>query len=370
MNHTTVNPTLRLGYQLTKAQPPLPFLYPALIMSRRSTRLSAGHDASPLPIASRSYTLDADAGPSSLPAHKLVGIDGGPPKFEEWPLAELQAQVKRYGFKTSRKRSTLVDQLRAVYDVMGRARTRSAAETSHVIEPEHEAESSTGKRKPRKMLLSNMTLADSDGEGAAEATGKAKAMGKAKGKGRKSDPFLIDASSESSSESVILAENADSANSEEAGDYTLQLELEAHSATDGALSSSEDVPLSTTASPRKKTRRKSRSLSPSSCSSSADVPLSTLTSAALEEAEDGGGEAVDPSPALAETMTTAIRSNAELWARILRYEPISFDEFVSLATQSGISMDSGKRKEELRTWLDRQCICFYSAELTGSRSRH
>ncbi|SPO30095.1 uncharacterized protein UTRI_05934 [Ustilago trichophora] len=340
-------------------------------MSRRSTRLGAAHDASPLLIASRSYTSDTDPGPSSLPAHKLVGIDGGPPKFEEWPLAELQAQVKRYGFKTSRKRSTLVDQLRAVYDVMGRARTRNAAETSHVTEPEPEAESSTGKRQSRKLILPNEMLAESDDEGAAEVNGKAKAMGKAKGKGRKSDPFLFDTSSESSSESVILAENADSANSEEAGDYTLQLELEAHSATDGApSSSSEDVPLSTTASPRKKTRRKSGSLSPSSSSSSAEVPLSTLTSAAVEETEDGGGEAVDPSPALAETMTTAIRSNEGLWARILRYEPISFDEFVSLATQSGISMDSGKSKEELRTWLDRQCICFYSAELTGSRSRH
>ncbi|SPO31257.1 uncharacterized protein UTRI_05934_B [Ustilago trichophora] len=336
-------------------------------MPRRSTRLSAGHDASPLPIASRSYTSDADADLPSLPAHKLAGIDGRAPDFEEWPLARLQSEVKRYGFKTSRKRSTLVHQLQAVYDVMGRARnSRSDVETSQVIEPE--AESSVARKGSRKLLLPREMLADSDSEGAA----KSKAPGRGKGKGRKSDPFLIDVSSESSPESVVLAENADVTSGEEAGDYTLQLELEAQSATDGALSSSsEDIPLSTTASPRRTTRQKSRSLSPSSSSSSADVPLSTFTTVlASEEAQDGGGEAVDPSPALADTMTAAIRSNAGLWTRILRYEPISFDELVSLATQSGLSMDSGKRKEELRTWLDRQCICFYSAELTGSRSRH
>lgn len=68
-------------------------------------------------------------------------------------------------------------------------------------------------------------------------------------------------------------------------------------------------------------------------------------------------------------MTTAIRSNPALWHRILKYEPISFDEFVSIATQNGLSMAVGKSKEELRTWLDRQCICFYSNDLTGPRNR-
>ncbi|EST08333.2 Structure-specific endonuclease subunit Slx4 [Kalmanozyma brasiliensis GHG001] len=198
-------------------------------------------------------------------------------------------------------------------------------------------------RAKRKLILPDSSIAR---EFAAEG----------KGKGRKSDPYVLDVSSDSDQPSSPVASGVQA--SEEAGDYTLQLELEALSATDGSIPSSPDVPLSTTSSPLKPRRGRSRSLS-----TSPDIPLAT----SLAEEEE---LAVEPTPALATTMTTAIRSNPALWDRVLKYEPISFDEFVSVATQSGLSMAAGKSKEELRTWLDRQCICHYSNDLTGPRSRH
>lgn len=333
----------------------LPFLYPSITMSRRPRRLS-GHlnDSSP---SSRINTLhgkhvlstDAAAGPSSRPARAdattLI------PYFEEWSTEALQAEVKRYGFKVSRKRSTLIDQLKAVYEALHRSKASFEAPVvpRDCTDTATATESTQVSRTKRNLVLPISTPIT---EGA--AVGK----GKGKGKGRKSDPFVLDGDStsdSSSSDSIILTSHIDS---QEAGDFTAQLELEAQSVTDG---SSSDIPLSTTASSQPRRGRPPRSRSPST--SSSDIPPSTLTTEAQQEA-------VEPTPALAETMTLAIRTNPAVWERILRYEPISFDEFVSIASQNGLSMDSGKRKEELRTWLDRQCICFFSNDLTEPRSRH
>lgn len=310
--------------------------YSPLRMSRRSSRIS-GQGSSPSPsipaptlLAHKSYSTDASssAGPSS-------NTNAAPsPYFEEWPTPALQAEVKRYGFKVSRKRSTLIDQLKAVYAALQRSGT--PFETPAPVEAPLpidavEAEMKDGARSKRQLILPPSAV-----------------NGKGKGKGRKSDPFVLDASSASEEE--------------QAGDYTAQLELEAASATSGSPSPSPSsrLPLSASASPSK---RRDRSNSPST-SSSEDIPLSSI------HRQEEEGVPIDPTPPLAETMTRAIRADAGVWGRILRYEPISFDEVVSIATQNGLEMGTGKRKEELRTWLDRQCICFYSAELTGSRSRH
>lgn len=335
-------------------------------MSRRSTRLS-GQDIAP---SSPSYsTNSATAGPSSIPARKVSNDEI--PYFEEWTTPALQAEVKRYGFKVSRKRDTLIDQLKAVYEALHRS--KAAFEPPGTIsDPVElmEVAVPVGAERVRKKLILPTSGTMADGRTASKATGKGK------GKGRKSDPFVLDVSSDSSlssSESVILAEAAPLEST--TGDLTAQLEREALSETDGELSSdslASHLPLSSSVSPVKSSRR-NRTKSPFSpaSSSSEDVPLAAQTSLFAEAGEEEEeSPAVDPSPALAETMTAAIRANPAVWSRILRFEPISFDEGVSIATQAGLSMDTGKRKEELRTWLDRQCICFYSTELTGARSRH
>lgn len=368
--------TFRMGMAYSRMLPALPptsclsFLCPAVAMSRRSTRLSGGPTAAePIPIASPSRWASNSAS-SQVSTSTLPNTTGPIPYFEEWTTEALQAEVKRYGLKVSRKRSTLIDQLKAVYEALQRSKTPFEPPTDATHDATATAQAQVGPEKQartkRKLILPESTPA---------SAGKGKGQGK--GKGRKSDPFVLDdASSESStsSSSVQLATDPNRTQ-EEPGDFTVQLELEAASATDGEFSPppssvssspSSRLPLSASASPRKP--RRSRSAS----SSSVDIPLSTLTAHRHTEAAEEGeneGPAIDPSPALAETMTSAIRSNSSVWARILRYEPISFDEVVSIATQSGLAMDTGKRKE-LRTWLDRQCICFYVNELTLSRARH
>lgn len=371
MIRTTTTQTLRLCVPVhprSIVQPHcrhLTTLYPAVIMSRRSTRLSSGQLSSS-PISSTTtlpqYTrYSTEAGPSNLTSYSdpiQEQRKDAIPSFEEWTTSALQAEVKRYGFKVSRKRSTLIDQLKAVYEALHRPNSSCEAPVAR-NEAENipvEAEIKQGGRTKRKLVLP-------------ESAASAKGLGK--GKGRRSDPFVLDASSDSDASLSSPSAPIQGANGgygeeqEEIGDYTAQLELEALSATDGSSSpSSSDVPLSTHTSPSKPRRGRPPSRSRSPSTSSLDVPLASTTTAETE------GEPTEPTPALAETMTTAIRSTPIVWDRILRYEPISFDEFVSIATQNELQMDTGKRKDELRTWLDRQCICFYSNDLTGPRSRH
>lgn len=333
-------------------------------MFRRSGRLS-GQDVVPF----TSYSTNATPGPSRKQNQRNSTTDlsnGAVHDFEEWTLPRLQAEVKRYGFKVSRKRSTLIDQLKAVHDALQKSKAAFEIQAESLSDELDRSLLQSPQARTRKRLILPTTNGAEDSEARMGSTPKTK--GKGKGKGRKSDPYVLDVSSDSSSDSVMLAEDAVAG---EAGDFTAQLEAEALSATDGELSSdslASRLPLSASVSPSKRPRGRPRSKSPASSSSSQDVPLAAQGRVRIEEEEEG--EAVDPSPALSETMTTAIRGDPSVWGRILRYEPISFDEVISIATQNGLAMDTGKRKEELRTWLDRQCICFYSAELTGSRSRH
>lgn len=97
-----------------------------------------------------------------------------------------------------------------------------------------------------------------------------------------------------------------------------------------------------------------------------------------EEEEDDrrseeGSEVPEPSPinvpqTLSQQLHKAITSDADLYKRILLFEPISFDEISSTAKRAGVK--GLRSKEALRTWLDRQGICHYSGELTGQRVRY
>nr|CDI55997.1 bsp1 protein [Melanopsichium pennsylvanicum 4] len=315
------------------------------------------------------------------------------PDFDSWSIPQLQAQVKKYGFKVSRKRVTLIDQLRAVYEALGRSGIvleptpiqYPASLSDSALEPSTAMQVGEVNRRTtrRRLVLPEQS-------GAPHIVGKER---KGKGKGRKSDPFIVDdlsssspssvSSSSSSLASVIMDQEAKNGE-QEAGDFTALLEREAASATSGSRSpatlnspsssSSMDIPLSASTSPHKPHRHQRSPLrSRSRSQSSDDIPLSTLNPihAFINTADEENSEPPpNPSPALAETMTQAIKSDFSVWTRILRYEPISFDELISIATQNGLTMDTGKTKEELRAWLDTQCICFYSAQLTGSRSRH
>lgn len=88
--------------------------------------------------------------------------------------------------------------------------------------------------------------------------------------------------------------------------------------------------------------------------------------------EDQREETPEPSPitvpqTLSQQLHRAITSDADLYHRILLFEPISFDEISSTAKRAGVK--GLRSKEALRTWLDRQGICHYSGELTGQRAR-
>jgi hypothetical protein len=72
--------------------------------------------------------------------------------------------------------------------------------------------------------------------------------------------------------------------------------------------------------------------------------------------------------AVAKQLLEAVRSDADVYRRILHFEPISFDEISSLAKRANVQ--GLRNKEMLRNWLDVQCICFYTAELTGQRQRY
>lgn len=90
------------------------------------------------------------------------------------------------------------------------------------------------------------------------------------------------------------------------------------------------------------------------------------------ESESDDSHRPEPSmgrvPALvAKKIHDAILANEDLYDRILLFEPISFDEALSTVKQAGVTIRS---KEVLRNWLDVQCICFYTAELSGPRYRY
>lgn len=116
-----------------------------------------------------------------------------------------------------------------------------------------------------------------------------------------------------------------------------------------------------------------------------DSGVAASASSSQYDAESGGesqsqhrqtakrSQAPEPSmgrvPAdVAKQLYEAVKADKDLYSRILLYEPVSFDEVNSTAKRAGVT--GLRSKETLRNWLDVQCICFYSAELTGQRQRY
>lgn len=100
--------------------------------------------------------------------------------------------------------------------------------------------------------------------------------------------------------------------------------------------------------------------------------LSSDAEQGLEDETEEASETEEAAPsavpaALDASLRRAVMADAQLYRRILLYEPISFDEMSSVAQRAGIKV---RNRNELRSWLDAQSICFHSAELTGARSRH
>ncbi|KAA1466318.1 hypothetical protein DENSPDRAFT_25295 [Dentipellis sp. KUC8613] len=62
-----------------------------------------------------------------------------------------------------------------------------------------------------------------------------------------------------------------------------------------------------------------------------------------------------------------IQDDEHLHLRILRYEPISFETFMTIA--QGIASSSRGLKIKVRDFLDKQAINFYDSEASGSRTR-
>nr|XP_019008744.1 uncharacterized protein I206_06426 [Kwoniella pini CBS 10737]OCF47525.1 hypothetical protein I206_06426 [Kwoniella pini CBS 10737] len=65
-----------------------------------------------------------------------------------------------------------------------------------------------------------------------------------------------------------------------------------------------------------------------------------------------------------------IMDDKELWLRILRYEPINFDELISKSIANGIDKQRKTWKKDLKKYLDMQSISFFTEDPTGQRRRH
>ncbi|KAH9947241.1 hypothetical protein B0H21DRAFT_822003 [Amylocystis lapponica] len=68
-------------------------------------------------------------------------------------------------------------------------------------------------------------------------------------------------------------------------------------------------------------------------------------------------------------MRDAVLQDTSLYLRVLRYEPVLFDDFMQLAANTGLPGHGQKLKARVRDFLDKQAIHFYGAEPTKSRTR-
>ncbi|WVO17980.1 hypothetical protein L204_105678 [Cryptococcus depauperatus] len=80
------------------------------------------------------------------------------------------------------------------------------------------------------------------------------------------------------------------------------------------------------------------------------------------------GNKVESEASLNDQFHDMIMKDKDLWVRILRYEPISFDEIVSKAIAAGVSKKGWKKA--LKRYLDLQGVTYYTEDPTTQRSRH
>lgn len=82
-------------------------------------------------------------------------------------------------------------------------------------------------------------------------------------------------------------------------------------------------------------------------------------------------EAATPGPTLDEQFYSMIHGDDAFWIRILRYEPIAFDELISRALAAGIAARGWK--DELKRFLDTRvgsCDAQYRADTAGRYILH
>lgn len=125
----------------------------------------------------------------------------------------------------------------------------------------------------------------------------------------------------------------------------------------GAVSESEEeVPLAQLHTPKAKPKAKGAR------------PRSAKASEPATPSKSKGKGKADMTPDELDALFFAmIRDDDPFYLRILRYEPIHWDEFLSRAIRAGAQ---GKGwKDRLRSFLDRQGITFYTADPGQPRSR-
>lgn len=240
-----------------------------------------------------------------------------PTPFLDMTLAELQAEVSKYGFRPSKRRSLLLKQLQGV---------------------QHALEQAAGQEQTLSEDLSSILSS--------------------------SPPSSSLVRPHARQETVDLISDDDEDESGEMGDLTMaMLNEERAGRITGSTGSSVDDRHSASA--------------PNEASEDDAEDLDGLS----DGDENGERAALAPlrgtanEPALgtvpaavAQQLHDAVLADEDLYRRILLFEPIAFDEFSSLAKRENVQ--GLRNKETLRNWLDVQCICFYSAELTGQRTRY
>lgn len=248
----------------------------------------------------------------------------------EWSLSQLQSEAQRYGFRKSKDRAVLISQVEAVHKALAERR--------------REQES----RAARQPFDADLLISD-----------------------------------ESSLSVVALSDDEEDRVGEmdEVGDLTAALLAEEHGQEIAAT-----IPTTQQAGAQGRTvalaERQSAHL---------HSPAPSRSGSGSEDGDCGGNEedsgddshddeeesphvaTAQPNmgrvpPAVAQQLHAAIVADEDLYARILLFEPVSFDEVSSTAKRAGVT--GLRSKETLRNWLDVQCICFYSAELTGQRQRY
>ncbi|KAG8732133.1 Folylpolyglutamate synthetase [Ceratobasidium sp. 423] len=114
---------------------------------------------------------------------------------------------------------------------------------------------------------------------------------------------------------------------------------------------------------RSRSKSKSRSRSKFRLSSPKPRKRWAARQGSVYAPEDGQARTKDIDAKLLEL----ILQNQELYLRILRYEPIKFEDILNMAIENGVPEQGLHVK--LRAFLDSQCINFYTAEARGRKKK-
>lgn len=194
-----------------------------------------------------------------------------------------------------------------------------------------------------------------------------------------------DSDSDSDLEMNLLLRNQ--GDDEEMGDETLRLLREARDDEEGGsdvgdltfqlLKEAEEDGLFFPDSNPSKNKGKNQSSSTSKNLKSKPKPKSSAASVEDEEEdpedEDDEEEEEESTSnsnlpfSVSSHLQQSILKDAQLYKRILMFEPIALDEIMSVARKNGVKV---KDRIQVRSWLDQHGITNYGEELTGKRSRH